>query len=300
MNQPAQKMSLNTELESPAWRFKTQESQVALDFSQAQPRLEAVPTQSPAVPKIELSLEEKQREAFYEIGSLSMLSPQEGMRQLGHLQARHPELFSHISLEELRKLKLSDELNERDKFSFLSAAMCSPLFLLGMGAALAVLDEFKPDKNNTDDKLKKLGVAAVADNVARAKKAATAEEAKLKENDTRQIKPLSPEGQKLLGLISSKQNEGQYLRYGIQNSKKPSEISEKVKHKLYQNADNSWEGRAAQKSIKTWMKKESLLKQRLALGEHLEKVRGRIDYASFARLVSQAESMDKQLKRMDA
>ena len=240
------------------------------------------------------TFEDKQRAAMQEIGNISVMSPEEAIKQLGTLQHKYPELFGHMTMEDLRKMKVADEMSTRDKFGFLGAAMFSPLFLLGMGAAFSVMDEMKQAKEGQFNKHMDAKTSALA-----AARADAAINNALKEKEKKKLESLGP----IKPFKSSEAADTSYLKYGLKkqaNGSDKGRVGDKVRAKIFQGMEKSWDERAAQRSLKNWIKNDKmdkLVKHKAALTDHMEKVRGKVDYASFARLAAQAEIVDKQLKR---
>lgn len=236
-----------------------------------------------------------------EVPGLAFMGVASAAREIKDL--RHDPRFAEYTPEQLRQMKVSEDMNNRDKFSFVSAALCGPLFLFGIGAAFALFDDLRVAR---EAKLKNVLSGKDASGqplVKKAVKAETMEEAAAKEKAAKPqaeiAKPkLTAEATKLLGLENNRRvarvsDSGRGMR-----SRLAQEASERVKQKLFTGVEKSWEERAAQRSLKNWIKTEMLLKKKQSLIDHMEKVRGGADYASYAGMASRLESLDKALKRM--
>lgn len=206
--------------------------------------------------------------------------------------------FAEYTPEQIRQLKVSEDMQSRDKFSFVSAALCSPLFLFGIGAAFALFDDFRVAR---EAKLKNVlaGKDGTAPNgVKKNVKAETIEEKAAKEKAEAPKPRLTAEATKLLGLENQRRISRVSDVKRVTRKTSQDVVSDRVKQKLFTGVEKSWEERAAQRSLKNWIKSEMLLKKKQSLLDHMEKVRGGSDYASYAGLASRLESLDKALKRM--
>lgn len=237
---------------------------------------------------------------------MSLKGQEKEIRELSH-----DPRFAMLSPEQIRQMMVSESMANRDKFSFVSAALCGPLFLFGIGAAFALFDDIKQareaklqqmlsGKPGTDGK----GAAIVA-----AAKAETNEETKMKaENIIARPKPLSADGAKLLGF-DSRMSGSRMMGRGFGDAgdnRRPrletqtrADVTGKVKAKLYgESEQRTWEEKAAQRSLKSWLKAEVLLKRKQSLLDHMERVRGKEQFGAYAGLAAKLEVLDKALKRM--
>lgn len=246
-----------------------------------------------------------------ELPSLAFMSLKGQEKEIRELS--HDPRFAMLSPEQIRQMMVSESMANRDKFSFVSAALCGPLFLFGMGAAFALFDDIKQareaklqqmlsGKPGTDGK----GAAIVA-----AVKGETNEETKLKAESTiARPKPLSADGAKLLGFDSRVPGIGNRMlgrgfgdagdnRRPRLDSSTRADVTGKVKAKLYgESEQRTWEEKAAQRSLKSWLKAEVLLKRKQSLLDHMERVRGKEQFGAYAGLAAKLEVLDKALKRM--
>lgn len=245
-----------------------------------------------------------QQELSKELPSLSFMSLKGAQAEIKELQL--DPRFAMLSTEQIRQMIVSEEMANRDKFTFVSAAICGPLFLFGLGAAFALFDDIKAAR---EAKLQKLltgqdsGKARAGAALVRAE---TLEETKKKQESIIAVskeKPandktgkLTPEAQKLLGLESSRRTKLEAS--GGSHSRR--DITGRVKEKLYTGGERSWEEKAAERSLKSWLKAEILLKRKQSLLDNMERVRGQApgDFSLYAGLAARVENLDKQLKRM--
>ena len=92
-----------------------------------------------------------QQELSKELPSLSFMSLKGAQAEIKELQL--DPRFATLSTEQIRQMIVSEEMANRDKFTFVSAAICGPLFLFGLGAAFALFDDIKAAR---EAKLQKL------------------------------------------------------------------------------------------------------------------------------------------------
>ncbi|MBX9942029.1 MAG: hypothetical protein K2Y32_22380 [Candidatus Obscuribacterales bacterium] len=251
-----------------------------------------------------------QQEISRELPSLSFMSLKGAQAEIKELQL--DPRFAMLSTEQIRQMIVSEEMANRDKFTFVSAAICGPLFLFGLGAAFALFDDIKAAREAKLQKLLtgqdsgkgKAGAALV--------RAETLEETKKKQESiiavskekpvpnpsslTDRTGKLTPEAQKLLGLESNRRLKLEAA--GSSHSRR--DISGRVKEKLYTGGERTWEEKAAERSLKSWLKAEILLKRKQSLLDNMERVRGQApgDFGLYAGLAARVENLDKQLKRM--
>lgn len=230
-----------------------------------------------------------------EVSNLAFLSVTAATNELKYLRQANPEKYGGMSLDQIRQVKLSEDIASRDGMGLMSAAMCSPLFLFGIGAAFAVMDDIRAGK---EAKLQRSLRGQVAPGDRPVVKGETLEETKLKQEGESRSR-LTPEAISMLGLDKGgKPGERGFLKYGLKKSGR-STVSERVKQKLFTGVDKSWEERAAQRSLKNWIKSDKLIKQKQVLADQMEKLRGRDgQYNLVAGLASRLEVVDKALKRM--
>ncbi|MDX1988308.1 MAG: hypothetical protein SFV17_16600 [Candidatus Obscuribacter sp.] len=237
-----------------------------------------------------------------ELPSLAFLSVKGAEKEIREL--RHDPRFAMLSAEQIRQMIVSEELANRDKFSFVSAALCGPLFLFGIGAAFALFDDIRAGR---EAKLQKMLTGKSADTVNGVRavvKAETLEETRAKqEANIARVKPLTPEAAKLLGVenkatMSFKPGDSAISRRPRLEGSGRGEISERVKQRLFTGGERNWEEKAAERSLKSWLKTEILLKRKQSLLDHMERVRGREQFGAYAGLAAKMEVLDKALKRM--
>lgn len=269
------------------------------------------------------------REGNHEIANLAFLSAAAATRELQYIKLSNPEKFGNMSLEQIRQHKLSEDVGSRDKMSFMSVAICNPFFLLGLGAAFAAMDEMR---GLSESKLKNslkagkpgAGLAnpndtTVSGGARRLVKAETIEETEEKAR-TIKTRSVTPEAMKMLGLdkikrsaLAASASDSSYLKYGLRkvtdqnkisdqnkSASARAEVSEKVKQKLFTGVESGWEERAAARSLKNWIKTDQLMKKKQALGDQMERLRGREQYGVVAGLAAKIETVDKALKRQGA
>lgn len=252
-------------------------------------------------------------ESKREVSNLAFMSVAGATRELQYLKLSNPEKYGSMSLDQIRQHKLSEDIGNRDKMSFMSVAICNPFFLLGLGAAFAVMDEIRGLKEGKLQKavdgrnggLRHPSDTTVGGGSRRLVKGETIEETEAK---AKALKPksLTPEAIKMLGLDkrTGAASDTSYLKYGLKKvtdqSRPPAaraEVSEKVKQKLFTGVEASWEERAAARSLKNWIKTDQLIKKKQALGDQMERLRGREQYSVVAGLAAKIELVDKALKR---
>lgn len=242
------------------------------------------------------------RDAHREVSNLAFLSVTAATNELKHLREQHPEKYGHMTLDQIRQVKLSEDVAHRDGMGLMSAALCNPLFLFGIGAAFAVMDDVRAGKEAKLQRALRGQVAPgdIANGGKPVVKAESQEEitAKQKEVEAPKTK-LTADATKLLGLdnVAKGGSERGFLKYGIK--KKGAETSERVKQKLFTGVDKSWEERAAQRSLKNWIKTDKLMKQKQVLSDQMEKLRGRDgQFNTVAGLASRLEVVERALKRL--
>jgi hypothetical protein len=251
-----------------------------------------------------------------EVGNLAFMSIAGATRELQFLKLSNPDKYGNMSLDQIRQHKLSEDIGNRDKMSFMSLAICNPFFLMGLGAAFAVMDEIRAGREGKLKNSLKNGTVAdgsIVNGARRQVKGESIEEIKAKQADLRPRR-LTPEAIKMLGLdktkksfSSSTSSDTSYLKYGLkkagsdraaeQPAAKKAEVSEKVKQKLFTGVESGWEEKAAARSLKNWIKTDQLIKKKQALGDQMERIRGREQFGVIAGLAAKIELVDKALKR---
>ena len=234
-----------------------------------------------------------------ELPSLAFMSLKGQEKEIREL--RHDPRFAAFSPEQLRQMMVSEAMVNRDKFTFVSAALCGPLFLFGMGAAFALFDDIKMAR---EAKLQQMLSGKPGDTrggIVAAVKGESLEETKRKSqsiiaSDAR-VKPqpgVTAEGAKLLGLEKVKKADVQPRLEGGSAEK----IADRVKNKLYGESERTWEEKGAQRSLKSWLKAEVLLKRKQSLMDHMESVRGKAGFGAYSGLAAKMDVLDKELKRL--
>lgn len=257
---------------------------------------------------------EKNARPVSEVSNLAFMSIADATRELQFLKLSNPEKYGNMSLDQIRQHKLSEDIGNRDKMSFLSLAICNPFFLMGLGAAFAVMDEIRAAREGKlQNSLKNGSVAdgSIVNGARRQVKGESIEEIKAKQAELKPRK-LTPEAIKMLGLDKAKRglatsSDTSYLKYGLkkagsdkgveQPAAKKAEVSEKVKQKLFTGVESGWEEKAAARSLKNWIKTDQLIKKKQALGDQMERIRGREQYGVVAGLAAKIQLVDKALKR---
>lgn len=170
-------------------------------------------------------------------------------------------------------------MGQRDKMALASIAFCSPLMLLGMGAAMGIADEFRSmNKAN-----------ALKDNPAhRLRQSAAAAEQGLKglarEKSDAPIKKTMLSMEPRTGVPSLK----------TEARKSKLEFANRKENVLYP-SNGSWRQSDGERS---WVKASKLVKRKQHLMDQLEKFRGMLNLSLVSSIVSKIERLDKELKKM--
>ncbi|MBU6455567.1 MAG: hypothetical protein KGS72_27595 [Cyanobacteria bacterium REEB67] len=209
--------------------------------------------------------------------------------------------------KEVSGAKPSAGLSERDQVSFVSAAFCNPLFLVGMGAAMAVLDDLREAREQRlDDALSgKANADAVngfrrqADNDSQVRAVALKEETEEQKKKRRLLEAT--------GLIGSAEkaslgaslaiSERSILKDGLRHHQQKKDMRSKMREKLLSGLGKGWDEKAAQKSVLNWLKTNKLMKHKMKLENQIEKSRGKESLSFVSGLASKLEQVDKALKR---
>lgn len=257
-----------------------------------------------------------------ELPSLGFLSAADAAKEINHL--REDPRFAMLSPEQIRQMMASEAMANRDKFSFVSAAICGPFFLFGIGAAFALLDDIKGAR---EAKLQNLlagrGDGTKSGIVAAVRAETMQETAQKAEGEKRRTKPLTPEAARLLGLDPRLQgstrleamrddsvkaeikrkmeararklenNSGSVREVDVR-----ADVTERVKQRLVNESGRAWEAASARMSLKTWMKAQGLMKSKQSLLDQMEKVRGKANFNTYSGMAARLEVVDKELKRL--
>lgn len=155
-------------------------------------------------------------------------------------------------------------MQQRDKMALASIAFCSPLMLLGMGATLAMMDNFKIKHDRDQD----------ARNHLRSRNGAESPR-------ELQIMPQSLQMSMdvtAFGAIPER-------RTSSLRKDKPASLAVRVP-------------KFAPSEGKSWVKASKLVKDKQMLADHLEKTRGQLSLGVVSKIVSQIEKLDKALKSL--
>ncbi len=217
--------------------------------------------------------------------------------------------YEFLSPEQImlnRREKISDEMAGRDKVSFVSAAFCNPLFLVGMGAAMAVLDEMRQARETRMEEI--LSGSVGIDTINGARKAADNDH-QLREL-TRKDESAEEMKKRLLleatGLLGSGEKsilshtEKSILKNALRHHQVKKEMREKLRKKLLSALDKGWDERGTQRSLVNWMKTNKLAKYKIKLENMMEKSRGKESLSFVSNLAAKLEQVDKALKRAGA
>ena len=191
--------------------------------------------------------------------------------------------------DQIRTLGGSLQQGERDKLTYASVAFCSPLALIGMGAALAIFDEFKMLKEGAalatqDEAAQRLRPRFARVEADDKNKMAVRERSRLSQIDFR------PESLRI---------QERALSLELRSPKKS--VSERFDCKadfMRMAGSREWStGRWFQCGA-NFMKVGKLIKSKQLLSDHLEKMRGKLDLSKASALISKIELLDKALKRL--
>jgi hypothetical protein len=179
-------------------------------------------------------------------------------------------------------------LQQRDKVALASVAMCNPLMLLGLGAGMAIADEFKLARErallkrnpNENEEIYRAGTL-------RELKLQKEKEAKEKPEFKPSLDALTISFQmsdeaitgKFVGKPRFKKDKVSITR-GVTMIEQPERIEAPVA-----------------KQVKDVTAIKKLLKQQQALKDFLEKFRGKLDLQTVSSLMGQMERLDKSLAR---
>ena len=177
--------------------------------------------------------------------------------------------------------RMEARLAAREKYTLASAAFCSPLMLVGLGATLAVLDELDARKATqlTDFELEQLAYNRKA-------------EASLA-NENSRLKRLNTVKLSRSLELNQKQNENHSTELKARSSKDKEPLT---RDKVWQ---RSIESQRRLKPEHNWIKLKRLIKQRNRLTELMEMLRGKTGVELVASAVAaQIDILDKALKQM--
>lgn len=178
------------------------------------------------------------------------------------------------------KREFADEQSsQRDKFALASIAFCSPLMMLGMGATMALMDDMKLGRIS---KLEN----SLRNRVQFQQRDLQAEAARESSRNLKQaVEPLKPfdeqKAKNEKGLVEEKSPEAKKKLKDAQEP--PQEAS-----------------RPIERAPKDRLKLKKLLKEKQALTDYMEQMRGKLSLKSVSNIMARLEQLDKQLKKMDA
>jgi hypothetical protein len=217
--------------------------------------------------------------------------------------------YEFLSPEQIllnRREKVSDEMRGRDKVSFVSAAFCNPLFLVGMGAAMAVLDDMRQAREARMDEIMS-GTLSV-DTINSVRRQADSD----RQTQATELKAETEEQKKrrlmleATGLLGSSEKsvlgatEKGILKNALRSHQLKKEIREKTRKKLLCEMDKGWDERGAQRSVVNWLKTNKLFKYKMKLESVMENARGKESLSFVSNLAAKLEQVDKALKRAGA
>ncbi|MBS2010907.1 MAG: hypothetical protein JST01_27900 [Cyanobacteria bacterium SZAS TMP-1] len=221
-------------------------------------------------------------------------------------QAGKYEFLSPEQLLRNKRENISEEMRGRDKVSFVSAAFCNPLFLVGMGAAFAVLDDMRQAREARMAAVLSGSISAdTVNSVRRQADCDRQEQAKIQkiESEEEKKKRLLLEA---TGLIGSSEKsilvgtEKSILKTAIREHQIKKELRSKMREKILSGMDKGWDERGTQKSLVNWLKTNKLMKHKMKLENMMEKSRGKESLSFVSNLAAKLEQMDKALKRLGA
>jgi len=221
-------------------------------------------------------------------------------------QAGKYEFLSPEQLLRNKREKIGEELQGRDKVSYVSAAFCNPLFLVGMGAAFAVLDDMKQAREARMAAV--ISGAISGDTINNNRRQADndhKERAAVLKNETEEQKKkrLLMEATGLLGSTEKSVlvgTERSILKDALRDHQKKKEMRSKIREKILSGVDKGWDEKGAQRSVINWLKMNKLMKHKVKLENMMEKSRGKESLSFVSNLAAKLEQMDKALKRMGA
>jgi hypothetical protein len=217
--------------------------------------------------------------------------------------------YEFLSPEQImlnRREKISDEMRGRDKVSFVSAAFCNPLFLVGMGAVMAIMDDMRQAR---DARMAEIMSGSVSiDTINSVRRAADSDRqtqaTELKEETEEQKKKrLLLEATGLLGSGEKsilRGTEKSILKNALRNHQVKKEMREKLRKKILSGLDKGWDERGAQRSVVNWVKTNKVFKHKMKLENMIEKSRGKESLSFVSNLAAKLEQVDKALKRAGA
>jgi len=221
-------------------------------------------------------------------------------------QAGKYEFLKPEQIMRNRQEKISDEMRGRDKVSFVSAAFCNPLFLVGMGAAFAILDDLRQARearmaeilsgNFSADTINSVRRQADSDNQEKATVMRVETEEEKKKRLLLEATGLLGSGEKSLAGGGEKS----ILKNGLRAHQVRKEMREKMRAKLLSGLEKGWDEKANQKSIVSWIKSNKLFKNKMKLENMMEKSRGKESLTFVSNLQAKLDQVDKALKRIGA
>lgn len=174
----------------------------------------------------------------------------------------------------------------QDQMAFASILFCNPLMLLGMGAALSVIDQAHGAKTQRmSDKLNQKFDGKQANSRA-AQNSYSSEISRKAMLIAQYTRPLDGRDVSTPGVKGMQEAAQQEEERRKETKRKKSEVSTRAPIKLSMPAD------------KYALNAKKLLKTKRLLEEHIEKVRGQASLEEMSRLYSQVEVLDKALKRL--
>ena len=158
-------------------------------------------------------------------------------------------------------------MGQRDKIALASLAFCSPLMMLGLGAAFSFADNLQSNKSLKDQPMRR-----VRQNVV--------------EKSEKSDAPLKKT------MMSMAPAEVPSLRTEARKSKL--EYGNRKENVLYP-SNGVWRQGDPERS---WVKASKLVKRKQHLASQLEKFRGMMQLSLVSAIVSKIERLDKELKKM--
>jgi len=221
-------------------------------------------------------------------------------------QAGKYEFLNPEQLLRNKREQIGEDLKGRDKVSYVSAAFCNPLFLVGMGAAFAVLDDMKQAREARMAAV--ISGAITGDTINNNRRQADndhKERAAVLKNETEEQKKkrLLMEATGLLGATEKSVlvgTEKSILKDALRDHQKKKEMRSKIREKILSGIDKGWDEKGAQRSVVSWLKMNKLMKHKMKLENMMEKSRGKESLSFVSNLAAKLEQMDKALKRMGA
>ncbi len=217
--------------------------------------------------------------------------------------------YEFLSPEQImlnRREKISDEMSGRDKVSFVSAAFCNPLFLVGMGAAMAILDEMRAAR---ETRMAEIMSGSIGIDTINSARTAADNDRQIREGNLREESAEERKKRLLLeatGQLGSSEKsklgntEKIILKIAQRNHQIKKEMREKLRKRILSALDKGWDERGAQRSLVNWMKTNKLAKCKMKLENMMEKSRGKESLSFVSNLAAKLEQVDKALKRAGA